>query len=103
MILAFSAEDGDAVVGRLDRGGIEISMCYVAGPRDLDAFRTELVAGESIFFGRFPGRENSINAVTFDLPDRTASFDSILIKTTSAFSHVRLAQDKATQWRTRSS
>ena len=70
-ILRLAAEDGDAVVGRLSPGGIEIEVQFVTGPSDLGEIATSLVPGERVFVGRFPARDSDdVRAVTLDLPDR---------------------------------
>ena len=70
-ILQIAAVDGEAVVGRLLPDGVEIAVEFVAGRRDLDEFVQSSAPGETLYFGAFPARDNdSVNAVTLDLPDR---------------------------------
>jgi hypothetical protein len=69
-ILRIAAEEGDAVVGRLSPGELEIAMEFVSGPSDLDDVSRSLGADERVFYGRFPARDSdSVHAVTLDLPD----------------------------------
>jgi hypothetical protein len=69
-ILRIAAEEGDAVVGRLSPGELEIAVDFVSGPSDLEGISRSFGAGERIFYGRFPARDSdSVRAVTLDLPD----------------------------------
>lgn len=71
LILQTAHRDGDAMVGRLAVGEIEIAVEYIAGPRDWAEFASTLRPGQAVFFGPFPARDNDgRNAVTVTLPDR---------------------------------
>jgi hypothetical protein len=70
-ILAIAAAEGEAVIGRLSADGIEVSVEFVSGPRDLDEATESITPGERVFFGAVPARDNdAVAAVTLDLPDR---------------------------------
>lgn len=69
-VLDIVAAEGEAVVGVLADGGLELDVDFVAGLGDL----TEMLGGRRdgavVFAGAFPGRDDDgVNAVTVDLPD----------------------------------
>jgi hypothetical protein len=69
-ILRIAADDGEAVAGQLQSGGLQIDVDFIAGQRDLDDFRDHLRMNDIVFFGAFPARDNDgLRAVTLDLPD----------------------------------
>jgi hypothetical protein len=70
-VIQFAADDGDAVLGRLRPEGLEILVDFVTNRPDLADLAKEFGPEEHVFYGRVPGRDNdSVNAVTLDLPDR---------------------------------
>jgi hypothetical protein len=69
-ILDIAAAEGDAVVGRLGSEGIEIIVDFVAGANALGEFTESIPAGERVFVGAFPDRDDDgRDAVTLTLPD----------------------------------
>lgn len=69
-ILDLVAQHGDAVVGVLSQDGFEILVDFVAGPNELSQFCSEVHAGQPLFFGAFPGRDNDgRRSVTLTLAD----------------------------------
>jgi len=70
-IVRVAARDGDAVVGTLPAGEIELDVEFVASPAELDEYAEDLLAGAIVIYGAFPARDNDgESAVTLDLPDR---------------------------------
>ena len=70
LVLDLITATGDAVVGRWDRGDIEIAVDSVAGANELGDFADGLVPPTAVFVGAFPTRDNAgADAVTIMLPD----------------------------------
>jgi len=69
-VLDLVVQHGDAVVGRPSDDGLGIAVDFVAGPTELSEFSATVPAGEQVFFGAFPGRDNDgVDAFTVTLPD----------------------------------
>jgi hypothetical protein len=70
-VLAIAEHDGDAVIGRLRVGEIDLEVEFVAGPSELAAYESGLAPGAEVIFGRFPAPDNDgERAVTITIPDR---------------------------------
>ena len=69
-ILDLVAQHGDVVVGLMSEDDLEIVVDLVAGPNELSELGSKIRAGEPVFFGVFPARDNDgLGAVTLTLPD----------------------------------
>jgi hypothetical protein len=63
-------ETGEIVVGRLAADELHIEVDLPDGPESLDDLIALLGSHSSLYYGRYPGRDNDgIHAVTLTLPD----------------------------------
>lgn len=69
-VLDIASTDGDAVLGQVQDGDVELDVEFIAGPDELEEYAAALGQAD-VIYGPFPAADNDgERAVTITIPDR---------------------------------